>query len=284
MLPFLLSLKDYLATFLTHTIPNIFHLSEPIEDAVHHIFIPALTDCTVRSVEERQLLALPVCLGGLGIQNPTNVSDHAFEASLCLTSPFVNAIIAQDLDLQVDLEEITRIKDAIKNVNRAIRAAQATTVYDALPRLLTPSDNALTWQARKGHHRGCQFFLLKTKVFHSTWGSFRDALSLRYGWFLVGTPTHCNCGCPFTTAHAMICPKGGFPTICHNELWDMTANLLTGVSGNVTIAPWVQPLSGEDMHLQSSITSTNARLDVHARGFWSTAQNAFFESFSPQCS
>ena len=57
----------------------------------------------------------------------------------------------------------------------------------------------------------------------------------------------------------------------------MTANLLTEVCHNVATEPHLQLLSGEIIPLQSAITNDDARLDVRARGFWSTAQDAFFD-------
>ena len=38
---------------------------------------------------------------------------------------------------------------------------------------------------------------------------------------------------------------GGFPTIRHNEVMDITATLLSEVCHNVSIEPHLQPLSGE---------------------------------------
>ena len=108
-------------------------------------------------------------------------------------------------------------------------------------------------------------------------GAFRDALCLRYGWPLPSTPTKCNCGSAFSANHAMICPKGGFPTIRHNELRDLTASLLTKVCHNVATEPRLQPLSGESLSHRSAITTDNARLDIRARGFWSAAQDAYFD-------
>ena len=64
---------------------------------------------------------------------------------------------------------------------------------------------------------------------------------------------------------------GGFPTIRHNELRDLTATLLTQVCHNV------QPLSGESMSLRSAITTDNARVDIRANGFWTGAQDAYFD-------
>ena len=38
-----------------------------------------------------------------------------------------------------------------------------------------------------------------------------------------------SCGVTFTVDHAMVCHMGGFPTIRHNEIRDITASLLTEV-------------------------------------------------------
>ena len=74
----------------------------------------------------------------------------------------------------------------------------------------------------------------------------------------------------------MICPKGGFPTIRHNEIHDLTASLLTNVCHNVATEPGL-PLSGELVTSRSAITTNEARLDIRVRGFWSTAQDACFD-------
>ena len=70
---------------------------------------------------------------------------------------------------------------------------------------------------------------------------------------------------------------GGFPTIRHNEIRDLTASLLTEVCPNVAIKPHLQPLSGETLRLASANTDDGARLDVRTRGFWNTCQDAYFD-------
>ena len=70
---------------------------------------------------------------------------------------------------------------------------------------------------------------------------------------------------------------GGFPTIRHNELQDLTASLLTEVCHNVATQPRLQPLSGESLAYRSAITSNEARLDIRATGFWTAAQDAYFD-------
>ena len=61
-------------------------------------------------------------------------------------------------------------------------------------------------------------------------GAFRDAVALRYGWQPSYSPSSCACGSNFSVKHALSCPKGGFPTIRHNEVRYLTANLMTGLS------------------------------------------------------
>ena len=69
----------------------------------------------------------------------------------------------------------------------------------------------------------------------------------------------------------------GFPTICHNEIRDITASLLTEVCNNVAIEPPLQPLSGENMTARTANTDDGARVDSRARGFWNMSQDAFFD-------
>ena len=68
--------------------------------------------------------------------------------------------------------------------------------------------------------------------------------------------------------HAMVCPFGGFPTIRHNKVRDLTASLLTEVSYNVQTEPSLQPVTTETFSLASANTTNDARLDIKTRGFW----------------
>ena len=70
--------------------------------------------------------------------------------------------------------------------------------------------------------------------------------------------------------------KGGFVTIRHNELRNFTARLLKNVSHDVKIEPSLEELSGEVMSTSTNVSS-EARLDISARGFWETYQKAFFD-------
>ena len=98
--------------------------------------------------------------------------------------------------------------------------------------------------------------------------AFADAIALRYGWTPPNLPTHCGCGVSFSVEHSLSCPKGGFPTIRHNQLRNMTASLLTEVCHDVEIESHLQPTSRDKCPNPNTNISDGARLDVSMNGFW----------------
>ena len=108
-------------------------------------------------------------------------------------------------------------------------------------------------------------------------GAFRDAIALRYGWLPSNLSTNCPCGSSFSVQHALSCPTGGFPTLCHNEVRDLTANLMAEVCHDVCTEPSLQPITGETLTGASAITDDGARLDIAASGFWGGHHNPFFD-------
>ena len=106
---------------------------------------------------------------------------------------------------------------------------------------------------------------------------FWDLLRLRYGWELQRLPTTCECGTRFTLDHALSCKKGGFISLRHNQIRDLTANLLKTICHDVLIEPTLQQLTGESLHERTANITDDARLDIAARGFWISGQRAFFD-------
>ncbi len=74
----------------------------------------------------------------------------------------------------------------------------------------------------------------------------------------------------------MICHMGGFPTIRHNEIRDITASLLTEVCHNVATEPPLQPLTGELFSARSVNTSNNARPDIRCKRLLEQPPRCFF--------
>ena len=109
-------------------------------------------------------------------------------------------------------------------------------------------------------------------------GEFFDAMALRYGWIPSQIPSKCDCGNSFSVEHALSCARGGFPSIRHNEICDLTAALLTEVCHDVYIEPELQPISEEALSGATSNAQDGARLDIAANGVWGgTFERTFFK-------
>lgn len=98
--------------------------------------------------------------------------------------------------------------------------------------------------------------------------------------FVFATTRHppiCHPSAPvvliLTTAHAIMCPTGRFPTIRHNKICDILADFLTEVCYDICIEPHPQPLSGETLSTRSASTKDNVRLNIAASGFWGEGLN-----------
>ena len=78
--------------------------------------------------------------------------------------------------------------------------------------------------------------------------------------------------------HAFSCSHGGFPSLRHNEIRDITAGLLTEVCSNAEIEPSLQPLLCESFTYGSANIQDDAHLDIEACGFWGERhQSTFFD-------
>ena len=69
---------------------------------------------------ERDLLALPVRLGGMGLVNPVSDSAYAFEGSKHITAPLVVLIISQDPHQTVQLNDLLKEKNLVKKQKKEI--------------------------------------------------------------------------------------------------------------------------------------------------------------------
>ena len=80
-------------TYLRRTTPGISDHMAPLEEVLRHKFIPAITGRTTVTDEERQLLALPCRIGGMGIIDPTCQCGLQYDASVQVTAPLVELIM-----------------------------------------------------------------------------------------------------------------------------------------------------------------------------------------------
>ena len=262
--------------FLCRTTPNIEDLLRPLEACIRHNLIPHLTGRPPLNNLDRDLLALPARLGGLGIINPTVLASTEFDFSLSIASPLSNLIAGQCQEYTFDCFEAQHnAKKAAHQERRNKAEASAFTIKNSASE---PLRRAMDLAQEKGASSWLNALPLEEFNYSLHKGAFRDAIALRYGWLPMNLPTHCSCGSDFTVQHALSCPRGGFPTLRHNEVRDLTADMMAEVCHDVCTEPTLQPITGEILRGASAITEDGARLDIAASGFWGGHhERAFFD-------
>ena len=124
--------------------------------------------------------------------------------------------------------------------NSSKNANQCNVATDLKARLPTTLQRAAELGSEKGASSWVTTIPIEAHDFVLHKGAFRDALCLRYNWPPSLLPTRCVCGSTFTIDHALSCHTGGFTIICHNEIRDLLANVLSEVCHNVSIEPHLQ--------------------------------------------
>ena len=238
---------------------------KPLESAIQSQFIPAITGQPAPGGLVREMLALPVRLGGLGLMNPIASAKEQRDSSQLICAPLVNQIQQQNHDFGRCQEAQRSVKVQLRSSKRMRQKEEAKRVQDQLP---THLQRSLQLAQEKGASTWLTSLPIEEHGFALHKAAFKDALSLRYGWSILNPPTHCTCTQPFSIEHALNCKTGGFPAVRHNEVRDITASLLSEVCHGVSIEPHLQPLSGEAMSRSSANSEDGARLDVAAYGFW----------------
>ena len=98
-------------SYVQRTIGGISKLFQPLEDAIRGQLIPAILGHQIND-EERDMLALPLRYGGLGMQNPVQTSDREYDASKKITDQLTGLIYHQDQDLsKLDRRQLVKKKE-----------------------------------------------------------------------------------------------------------------------------------------------------------------------------
>ena len=77
--------------------------------------------------------------------------------------------------------------------------------------------------------------------------------------------------------HALSCKKGGFISLFHNQIRDLTANLLKIICHDVLIKLTLQQLTGKSLIERTANITDEAHIDIAIRGSWIPGQQAFFD-------
>ena len=80
-----------------------------------------------------------------------------------------------------------------------------------------------------------------------------------------------------TVDHALTCPCDGYMIAHQNEVRDCIAEIAGLTYSDVEVEPVLLPFENESLRYKSANRSTEARLDIKVRGFWTRQQEAFFD-------
>ena len=270
-------------TFLARTTKDISTLLQPVEDVIRHKVIPAIIGKQAISDADRELFALPVKLGGLGIPILSDIASRESANSTVMTEPLVKSIMRMT-------DESDNIKAQQMNARKQVRETNKQRDKAKMEETLSSLNDTTRKAALMAQEKGASAWLgtlpIEEHGFILHKGAFRDAIALRYGWQPNGMSTLCLCGKANNVQHALSCTKGGLPIHRHNDIRDLTASLMEEVSTSTEREPALQPLSGEVLYGRSSNTQDDSRVDIRCRGFWNSQQDAFFDVrvFNPMAS
>ena len=192
---------------------------KPLENAIRHKLLPALTEGRSCSDDDRALLSLPVRLGGLGIIDPSKISENEFANSIKMTEHLTAAIQDQCVDIPADLDNLSRqCKLRIKSERRS---RQLEILEDLKSRMNADQIRVNEIAREAGSSNWLTCLPLQDSGYVLSKQEFWDALNLRYNWSLSRLPSKCVCGSNFDLCHAFSCKKGGFISHRHNELRNM---------------------------------------------------------------
>jgi len=165
--------------------------------------VPAIT-VHATTHEERDLLELPVRLGGLGLVNPARTASQEYEASVKITSPLVRQIIKQAHEPPEETEIKTLQASARREKDESLKM-QCEQLRESLP---SKSERAVELATEKGASNWLTVIPIKEKNFNLKKREFRDAIKLRYDWEIADQPAMCSCGDLFTVDPAIVCRPG----------------------------------------------------------------------------
>ena len=257
-------------TYFLRTLPDIESLLGPLERAIADSLIPALTGHTCTDTE-RNLLALPEHMGGLGLANPTGLACPEQTASTKVTAPLVEQIVSR-VHEPPNYNTVRPLQQKARKEKEQRLCGKFKEVKNDLP---YKTKRAVELTTENGASRWLTVLPIKDMDFTLNKREFKDAIHLRYDWDVNDIPSVCVCDDVFNIDHAIICRRGDFIIQRHNEVRDLEAEMLNMVCYDVEVEPVLQKITGE-MLPRGVNKAPDARLDIHARGFWDRQSSVFF--------
>ena len=238
------------------TIQEIEEHLQALEEVVHHRLIPAIIGGHIVNDNERDLIALPPRYGGLGIKIIKDVAKQEYENSKMMTLHLKNLILGRSEE-NVIIKAKSEIKQKRNEIHKSTLEKIRSNMSDQEKRINEANQEI-------GSYNWLTSLPIKENNYNLNKDQFWDALRIRFNWNILGY--HQN-------VHME--KKGGFVSIRHNEVRDITTQLLKEVCSDVKKEPPLIGLTGELMSEQTAVLSKEAHLDISARGFWVPGQKVF---------
>ena len=260
-------------TYVQRTISGTSLLFQPLEDAIRDKLLPAIIGREVSDIE-RQMLALPLRFGGIGIQNPVLTSDREYTASVLVTKQLTDLIYLQDTSVdKLDVECIRSTKAALKLASETRYKAEVDIIADQLN---VDQKKFFSLACGKGASSFLSCLPLESTGYIFNKVEFRDTLCVRYNWPLPNIPRFCACGEKTGVDHSCVCKLGGLIHMRHDNVRDVEAEFLDEVCRGVETEPGLLPVEPENFE-KGAITGDMARLDIVATGLFGNMEKTYFD-------
>ena len=89
-------------------------------------------------------------------------------------------------------------------------------------------------------------------------------------------PYNCEYRPRFNLQHVVSCKKGGFISIRHNQIRNITARLLNEECKDIRVESRLQQITSKALR-SSTLTRNEVPLDICGSGFWQAGQMKFFD-------
>ena len=170
------------------------------------LFLPAPTGRLALSNAERELIALPAQLGGLGISIPTRSANRQQVSCSQVTAPLVDLINSNAMDYPREVQqEQKEMKAKVQSRNREKAAEDAEAGKASLTK---GQQNVVEQASERGGSTWLTAIPMTKYGFQLSKQALRDALCLRYGLS--------QRGCPHT-AHVGRCSQWHMPSAVRKE-------------------------------------------------------------------
>ena len=255
--------------YTMRAISDISHLLKPIDNIILTKFLPGITDGMKINQAERKLLSFPARYSCFVIPIFAEISNDEYKNWLNVTEHLRNNIIQQHHDYTANCDTKTA-----KHLIKQRRKLKTKTKLEELKNDLKPNQfHLMKLNQEQNESSWLTFLPLKEKGYIVNKQCFFDLIRIRYGWQLDRLPSKCKCGSTFSIDHALSCKKGGFVSLGHNQVRNLTASLLDEVCHNVCVEPHLLQLTGENLNEKLAIRSDEARIGYHSKKFLGNRAN-----------